>query len=461
MSDSSADRNPLDPVAEEFVTRFRAGERPSLTEYAERHPELADDIRELFPALVEMEQLKPVTADNTGAFVGEINESDPDRIGEFRILRRVGRGGMGVVYEAVQESLGRHVALKVLPAETLLDPKRRERFRREARSAAKLHHTNIVPVFGTGEADGRHYYAMQFIAGHPLDAVIDEVRHLREHPGLASRAADVAHSLLTGTFPKGAEHSVSPRPESHLTPRESRGAKLGSPLADSGRGETTSTSHLTDQPQVAYPLAVARVVAQAADALAYAHAQGILHRDVKPSNLLLDYRGTVWITDFGLAKSDDSENLTDTGDIVGTVRYMAPERFRGECDARADVYALGLTLYELLTLRPAYAASDRLRLIDHIARRDPPRPRTIDPRIPRDLETIVMKAIDKDPCRRYATAGDMAADLHRFLADEPITARRIGPAERQVRWARRNPLVASLTAAVILVTAGGFAATAA
>ena len=203
MSDSSADRDPLERLAEEFIARLRAGERPALSEYAERYPELADQILELFPALVEMEQLKPVTADHSEAFVSSVKPSDPERVGEFRILRRIGHGGMGVVYEAVQESLGRHVALKLLPPDSLADPNRLERFRREAKSAARLHHTNIVPVYGTGEADGRHYYAMQFIDGHPLDAVIHEVRRVKAKSadGPAPRAiTEVAAALMTGTF---------------------------------------------------------------------------------------------------------------------------------------------------------------------------------------------------------------------------------------------------------------------
>jgi WD40 repeat protein len=163
MSDLSDERDPVDLLAEEFVNRLRSGQRPSVTEYADRCPQRAEDIRDLFPALVEMEQLKPVTADHTGAYLPAAEPSDPLRVGEFRILRRVGFGGMGVVYEAMQESLGRHVALKLLPTEALADVKRLERFRREAKAAARLHHTNIVPVFGTGEADGRHFYAMQFI----------------------------------------------------------------------------------------------------------------------------------------------------------------------------------------------------------------------------------------------------------------------------------------------------------
>ena len=167
----------------------------------------------------------------------------------------------------------------------------------------------------------------------------------------------------------------------------------------------------------------AHIGRQVAAGLAYAHARGIVHRDIKPSNLLLDTEGVVWITDFGLAKASD-DGLTQTGDILGTLRYMAPERFRGEGDGRADVYALGLTLYELLTLRPAFDSPDRLKLIEQIKTEDPPRPRTLDPRIPRDLETIVLKAIDKDPKGRYPTADALAEDLRRFLADEQRGTRR-------------------------------------
>ena len=174
---------------------------------------------------------------------------------------------------------------------------------------------------------------------------------------------------------------------------------------------------------------VAQIGRQAAQGLAYAHARGIVHRDIKPSNLLLDTAGVVWITDFGLAKADD-DGLTATGDILGTLRYMAPERFRGEGDARADIYALGLTLYELLTLRPAFDSPDRLKLIEQIKTEEPARPRSLDGRIPRDLETIVLKAIDKDPDRRYPTADALAEDLRRFLDDEPIQARRTSTAER-------------------------------
>ena len=201
----------------------------------------------------------------------------------------------------------------------------------------------------------------------------------------------------------------------------------------------------------------AQIGRQVAQGLAYAHARGIIHRDIKPSNLLLDSAGVVWIADFGLAKADD-DGLTATGDILGTIRYMAPERFRGEGDLRADVYALGLTLYELLTLRPGFESSDRLQMIERIKAEEPVRPRALDGRIPRDLETIVLKAIDKDPDRRYQTADAMAEDLRRYLDDEPVLARRTTPLERYARWARRNPgvaiLGAVLTAVLVLATAG-------
>ena len=171
--------------------------------------------------------------------------------------------------------------------------------------------------------------------------------------------------------------------------------------------------------------------------MAYAHARGIIHRDIKPSNLLLDGSGIVWITDFGLAKTGD-HGMTHTGDILGTIRYMSPERFKGQCDVRADVYSLGLTLYELLTLQPAFSASDQLKLIDRIVKSEPPAPRTLDASVPRDLETIVLKCIDKDPRRRYQSADELCEDLERFIHDEPVKARRISLPERIARWSRQK-----------------------
>jgi serine/threonine protein kinase len=229
------------------------------------------------------------------------------RIGEFRILRELGRGGMGIVYEAEQESLGRHVAIKVLVPGTARSSQTVQRFLREARAAAQLHHTNIVPVFGVGECDGLHYYAMQLIRGLSLDKVLKEVRRLKG---------------------RGPKEPAEDQTAVHRT------------LAAANDSE--------DQ----YDRRIARIGLHVAEALEYAHQQGTLHRDIKPSNILLDVQGVAWVTDFGLAKAVEDEDLTGTGDLVGTIRYMAPERLRGRCDCRSDEYSLGLTLYELLALRP-------------------------------------------------------------------------------------------------------------
>ena len=192
-----------------------------------------------------------------------------------------------------------------------------------------------------------------------------------------------------------------------------------------------------------------------AGALAYAHGQGVIHRDIKPSNLLLDEQGTVWVTDFGLAKADDQQDLTAAGDILGTLRYMPPEAFEGKYDARGDIYALGITLYELLALRPAYDETDRARLIRLVTAGDPPRLRELDRQVPRDLETVIHKAIERDPGHRYQTAALLAEDLKRFIEDRPIRARRIGEAEKFARWCRRNPVPAGLLAALCAGLLGG------
>jgi serine/threonine protein kinase/WD40 repeat protein len=450
MASPSGERNPVEQLAGEFAERFRRGERPSLTEYTDKYPELAEEIRELFPALVAMERLKPARGDLTGAYGGNRDEESPRprQLGDYRLVREVGRGGMGVVYEAVQESLGRHVALKVLPAHALDNPVHLERFRREARAAARLHHTNIVPVYGVGETDGVHHYAMQFIPGEGLDKVLRDLRHLHDGkcPLTAATtpatvaASGVAHGLLTGQFarPDAAANGSTAVPAAEVP---AAGLSLG-------EGEPSGSSLSGTQPGWQYCQAVARVGVQVAEALGYAHKQGILHRDIKPSNLLLDRQGTVWVTDFGLAKAEDGGDLTNTGEIVGTLRFMAPERFNGKSLPQGDVYGLGLTLYEMLTLRPAYEEGDRMGLIDLLLHEMPVPPRQLKAHIPRDLETIVWKCLAKDPAERYASAEALAEDLRRFLADRPIHARRADLGERLWRWARRNPAVAALLGCV-------------
>jgi WD40 repeat protein/serine/threonine protein kinase len=454
-------------LAEEFIDRYRRGERPRLREYIDRHPELEADIREAFPAMAMMENIALADeslADDEPASRERQRPENLQQLGDYRIVREVGRGGMGVVYEAEQVSLGRHVALKVLPRKMLLDPKQRRRFEREAKAAAKLHHTNIVPVFGVGEHDGLPYYVMQFIQGQGLDEVLHEVKRLQaggpppaspDRPGRSDlSAAVVARSLVTGAFQPSGEPAASAAGWGSDPAADA----AGSPLSGSSvslPGQTGVPGRTGSGRKPTYWQSVARIGLQVAEALEYAHRQGVLHRDVKPSNLLLDLQGTVWVADFGLAKADDSENLTHTGDILGTLRYMPPEAFAGRADARGDVYALGLTLYELLALRPAYTVKDRHQLIKQVTEAEPPPLRKLRPEVPRDLETIVHKAIDRDPARRYQTAGELAADLQRFCDDEPIRARRISPAERLGRWCRRNPVLAGMAAGILVLTLGG------
>jgi hypothetical protein len=249
----------------------------------------------------------------------------------------------------------------------------------------------------------------------------------------------VAHSLLTGRFAAPA-----------APPAEGPAAPPAPPPTAADAMHSSSTLSMGG-PEADYCRGVARVALQVAEALAYAHRQGILHRDIKPSNLLLDQQGTVWVTDFGLAKAEGADDLTQTGDIVGTLRFMAPERFDGRSLPESDVYGLGVTLYELLTLRPAFEDTNKARLVEKVLHAPPAPPRKLDPRIPRDLETVVLKCLAKDPAERYASAEAVAEDLRRFLADRPIRARRSTWREQTWRWCRRNPWVAGLSAAVFVL----------
>jgi serine/threonine protein kinase/tetratricopeptide (TPR) repeat protein len=470
--------------------RRQAGQNPACADYQDRFPALelawlneavtpqpgfaVDELQECARQVTSQPGEKPMarllqTAQPAGlrpvepspnAGPGEV----PQQLGDYRILREIGRGGMGVVYEATQESLGRHVALKVLPFHSLLAPTHRERFQREARAAARLHHTNIVPVFGIGVHQGLHYYAMQYIEGQSLDRVLREVRRLRGWKsgpldGQHSLAAHVAASLVGGL------PSQQPRPAlTSIQEGETRVGPVSPPPGESATPEdgrrapaSAGQANLASGTDAQYFGGVARLGIQVAEALAYAHRQGILHRDIKPSNLLLDTTGTVWVTDFGLAKAEGGPELTSPGDIVGTVRYMAPERFAGQTDACGDVYSLGLTLYELLTLRPAFEDSDPARLMLHVRSEAPAPPRQVEPHVPRDLETVVLKAMAKEPGDRYPEAEALAEDLRRFLADRPILARRSSLIEQAWRWSRRNPALTALVAMVLVLLVGGSA----
>jgi serine/threonine protein kinase len=360
-------------------------------------------------------------------------EDGSGSLGDFQILREIGRGGMGIVYEAVQLSLGRRVALKVLPQAATLDPKQLQRFQNEARAAAQLHHTNIVPVYAVGSERGVPYYAMQLIEGQSLAALIDELRAGGEVKGVEheSKVEDSQTERVVAV-------QACPSPPAARDPRPA-------PC-------TPRPSLLSSGPE--FFRSAARLGLRAAEALEHAHQLAVVHRDVKPANLLLDRRGNLWVTDFGLALFQGDIGLTMTGEVLGTLRYMSPEQAlgkRGAVDHRTDVYSLGVTLYELLTLRPALDGQDRQELLAQLGGEEPVPPRRLNRAVPVELETIVLKAAAKSPAERYATAQELADDLQRFLEHRPILARRPGLLERATKWARRHRgLVAS--AVVLLLT---------
>jgi eukaryotic-like serine/threonine-protein kinase len=372
----------LEQVLDRYMEELADGKAPDQEEYLRAYPCLAEALKGVFKTLDFVEA--------AGKSLNASKLEAGQRLGEFRIIREIGRGGMGVVYEAVQTSLNRRVALKVLPANVVLSENAVERFDREAHTAGRLHHTNIVPVYVVGEESGISYYAMQFIRGRSL-----------------------AHFLQ---------------------------------LARQG-GVGVDRQHFRR---------VARWGQQAAEALAYAHEQGVIHRDIKPANILLDAKESVWLFDFGLARTEDSPTITQSGDLVGTARYMSPEQISGcgPCfDRRTDIYSLGATLYELISLVPAYDGEAHGVVLQQIAHTAPRPLRQIAPGVPRDLETIVAKCMHRDPGLRYQSAAEVAEELRRFLAGEPILAKRDSIWYLVQKTIRRHKLpVAAAAAFVLLIT---------
>src|SRR5215472_13781150 len=288
---------------------------------------------------------------------------------------------MGVVYEARQVSLNRKVALKVLSGGLGMTSHAVQRFRREAEAAAKLHHTNIVPVYATGEQDGTHFYAMELIEGPSLNHVI---RQLRQAPG------------------KGPAGAGPAPPEPVTGDPASSGAALTGPYVE-GLGPSSASAAGGSSTQLSsgghYFDTVARMVAEVADALEHAHQHGVIHRDIKPSNLLLSPDGRLAVNDFGLARVLEQPGVTITGEFVGTPAYMSPEQItagRTPLDHRTDIYSLGATLYELLALRPPFAGERRDQVLAQIMHKEPAPPRKLNPKVPVDLETICLKCLEKD-----------------------------------------------------------------
>jgi eukaryotic-like serine/threonine-protein kinase len=453
--DDSEREKRLQQVLLAYVEAVQEGRAPDRRQLLSDHPEFAVELREFLALRDQIDRLaaplremavasaspRPVserlspgsaavfqTAHKESPGQPTVAASELGQIGEFRLIREIGRGGMGVVYEAHQNSLNRRVALKVLPFVAALDPKQLQRFQNEAQAAAQLHHTNIVPVYAVGCERGVHYYAMQYIEGQSVAALIQELRALsRQRDKEPGREGDKE------TRRQGDREEEAPTPIAAIS--------------------TVRSTNLSSFFRTAAQLGM-----RAAEALEHAHQLGVVHRDIKPANLLIDLRGNVWITDFGLALFQSGAGLTMTGELVGTLRYMSPEQAsakRSQVDHRTDIYSLGVTLYELLTLRPAFDGQDRQELLQQITFEEPRGLRRVDPAIPVELETIVLKAIGKTPAERYATAQELADDLQRFLEDKPILARRPTFREKATKWARRHRSVVASVVALMVITMVG------
>jgi serine/threonine protein kinase len=356
------------------------------------------------------------------------------KIEGYRIVGVLGQGGMGIVYRAVQSRLNRVVALKVLPAiVSTANPLAATRFRREATAAARLHHTNIVPIYDYGESQDAYYYAMELITGTPLNNLIRRFAEKNIASASPAQLMDVLRASVAESPPEGTDLRRS---------GESSDDSF-SAIATSSAGRGRPYYHQ-----------VARWMADAADALHYAHDQGITHRDIKPGNLILSVDGRIMIADFGLARDTEGDSVTMTGALLGTLRYISPEQAmakRVRVDHRTDIYSLGATMYELLCFEPAFPGTEEKEVLGAIIAHDPTPPRKIASTVPQELETICLKTLEKSPAARYETGRTLAEDLRRYIHDLPIVATRPGTIKRTIKFARRRKaLVTAISVSVLL-----------
>lgn len=448
----------LAELLDRYLAGWEAGEPPSISAWVQGRPEMELALRNYIAQLNDLQNALHPLAVDPGASSSQIEllpfcggdrrrpisdrravDTPPSpgshgpqtRLGDYHLLGEIGRGGMGIVYRARQLSLGRDVAIKTLPFAAVLDPKQIKRFQNEAQAAAQLHHPNIVPVYAVGCERGVHYYSMQLIEGLSLDQVVADLR-------AGGKGNAICHQ--TTLIQPGEAFALPPTP--------------AAPDVDTRKGLPSST--LASIRSRSHIESIVRLGIQAAEALHYAHQCGVIHRDIKPSNLMIDGRANLWITDFGLARCQQSSPMSVTGDLMGTLRYMSPEQASGRVhavDHRTDIYSLGVTLYELLTLQLAFDAPNRIELITLINQSTPVAPRKLNPAIPADLETILCKAISREPLERYESAGEMAEDLQRFLRGEQPLAKRPTYLDQTLKWVTRHKhlfLATSLSLLVIL-----------
>lgn len=386
----------IEVLASEYADKARQGQNPSIESYIERYPEMAAEIRELFPMVAALEQWKS-DRENEVLRAQLPDQFKLKQLGDCRIVREIGRGGMGVVFEALEGSIERRVAVKLLPWRISMVPHRQERFEREAQTIAKLRHANIVPIFRFGRHEDYAYYVMQYVESVNLGHIIGALSERQQ----VSPAQEIRDEV------GDSEGNDSPAPK----PADRKGLKQ-----DSWK-------------------AFARIGLQVAQALRHAHRKGVLHNDVKPGNLLVDASGKVFVTDFGLAEPLNPDSSEVDESVNGTLRYMAPERFEGVCDETSDVYSLGITLFELVTQQSAFDTDSRVGLITAIAAGEVRSVAETGNDLPPDLAAIIAKAISREPNDRYQSAGEFASDLLRFINGERVSAKSAGGI---FRWLRRQ-----------------------
>ena len=411
LDDAMQDR--VVAILDQYLVELEAGGQPSVESILAEYPELAGPLRSSLES-IRLLNCVHIASDDSNARnrVNPLIGAQPTSISGFEIGRELGRGAMGVVYAAKIESTESEVAIKFLESQGVRDQGCIERFRREARAAESLNHPSIVPVYHIGCENGRHFYTMKLIDGASL-----------------SHSIDVSYQRSPNSKPELGRNSI-------------------------GSGSLTTT--------IEYYQTLAKEMAKVADALHAAHTMGIVHRDIKPSNLLMDSTGHIWITDFGLAHVEDGLNLTYSGDIIGTFQYMSPEQASGKrerIDSRSDIYSLGATLYELFTGHAPFSGMDRAQILQRIQTVEPLRPKAYNRDLPRDLETIIRRAMRPERSHRYQSAALVAEDLIRFSNGQPILANSVSLAERAKNWANNQSgrlAVALLFALFGVLTLGVF-----
>jgi eukaryotic-like serine/threonine-protein kinase len=389
-------RDQLEVLASHFSEKVRAGLSPNIEDYIHAYPQYADEIKELFPMVAALEQWKS-DREAQSLRSGVPEAFDIEQLGDCKIVREIGRGGMGVVFDAVQGTLERRVAVKLLPWRYSMVPRWQERFEKEARMIAKLKHFNIVPIYSFGTHEGYAYYVMQYVEGVSLARIIQ---------GLERQETVIFSDEIAGAN------------------LENKTAMALSPVVGANRKGLRRNGWRS----------LARIGLQVAQALTHAHDEGVLHNDVKPANLLVDATGRIWVTDFGLA-GDIAPAEADEGHITGTLRYMAPERFEGVSHETSDVYSLGITMYELITRRPAFESDTRGELVQQIGEgKLIPMP-DINKEIPKDLVAVIEKATNPDSSERYQKIAEFGADLQNIVNGKRVSAKRVTGLRK---WFRRK-----------------------